>query len=725
MNRLSHSALAVGVCLLCVIGVYGQVQRPNRVRAGDQAATVQRPVQPDSSATSTAVAAGPQAVVPRLMKFSGNLLDAAGKPLTGTVDVTFSLYNTEAGGNPLWFETQSVQADELGRYTALLGAMHADGLPIDLFTSGEVRWLGIQVGSDAEQQPRVLLVSVPYALKAGDAETLGGKPASAYMLSETQSGSTAATTSSAATTNTSTASSSNTRKSQSTSKSPLTACSSVTSNGAATVNSIALFTTACNIQSANLVQVSGNLGFGISTPGARLHIFGPDNTDADARFNFILGDSTPATAGVGGGILFSGYYNGTTNKAGFANIRGIKENSTQGNYATAMVFDTRANGGNQTERMRISSVGHVGIGTSMPADPLHVFNGSSGFGFGAQNGIAAETNQANAGAVVAVASNGSSYGLIGYGEKAGDGGVLASSVGGRAAISGFNSGTTNDGVDGYATNASGTGYGVYGESDSGSGYGVYGLSTAADIGVVGVANGTGGYGVYGSGTYGGVFAGNVFTSGYVEGLTGNGTALYGFSTSTVASTPTLYLENDDSTSAGDWIFDAVGGSYGGQCTIDVSGNFFCTGTLGAVAATPTNAKVGLFNVQSSENWVEDYGSGALVNGVANIQISPDFAATVSTGAGYHVFLTPNGDCQGLFVTQKGPTSFQVHEMKGGKSNIQFDYRIVAHRMGYETARLPDLTAKFQRKAQKPAKPSRTSPAALASRRLPASLPGGR
>ncbi|HEV2352048.1 MAG TPA: peptidase S74, partial [Terriglobia bacterium] len=136
----------------------------------------------DSPATGSTVAGGPQAVVPRLMKFSGVLHDAVNKPLTGTVDVTFSLYNTESGGSPLWFETQSVQADELGRYTALLGAMHSDGLPIDLFTSGEVRWLGIQVGSEAEQQPRVLLVSVPYALKAGDAETLGGKPASAYML---------------------------------------------------------------------------------------------------------------------------------------------------------------------------------------------------------------------------------------------------------------------------------------------------------------------------------------------------------------------------------------------------------------------------------------------------------------------------------------------------------------------------------------------------------------
>jgi hypothetical protein len=195
MNRFNQLVLGVGVCLLFVMGLYGQVQKPNRVRAGDEGTAPAHAVEPDSPSTSSSLAAGPQAneagseaIVPRLMKFSGVLQDTAGKPLTGTVDVTFSLYNTEAGGNPLWYETQSVEADELGRYTALLGAMHANGLPIDLFTSGEVRWLGIQVGTEAEQQPRVLLVSVPYALKAGDAETLGGKPASAFMLSDMRSG---------------------------------------------------------------------------------------------------------------------------------------------------------------------------------------------------------------------------------------------------------------------------------------------------------------------------------------------------------------------------------------------------------------------------------------------------------------------------------------------------------------------------------------------------------
>jgi hypothetical protein len=124
--------------------------------------------------------------VPRLVRFSGTLRDAGARPLRGPVDVTFSLYAIEAGGEPLWFETQTVEADALGRYTVLLGAMHVDGLPMDLFASGEARWLGVSVGklSESAEGGRVLLVSVPYALKAGDAETVGGKPATAFVASD-------------------------------------------------------------------------------------------------------------------------------------------------------------------------------------------------------------------------------------------------------------------------------------------------------------------------------------------------------------------------------------------------------------------------------------------------------------------------------------------------------------------------------------------------------------
>jgi hypothetical protein len=121
------------------------------------------------------------ATVPRLVNFSGRTADAQGKPISGIAGVTLAIYKDQYEGAPLWLETQNIQADAKGNYTVHLGATKPDGLPLDLFSSGEARWLGVRVNG-GEEQPRVVLVSVPYALKAHDAETLGGRPASAFMV---------------------------------------------------------------------------------------------------------------------------------------------------------------------------------------------------------------------------------------------------------------------------------------------------------------------------------------------------------------------------------------------------------------------------------------------------------------------------------------------------------------------------------------------------------------
>ena len=78
---------------------------------------------------------------------------------------------------------QSVTVDATGRFTVLLGASHPDGLPPAVFASGEARWMSLLWARPGEgERPRVRITSVPYALKASDAETLGGLPASAYLL---------------------------------------------------------------------------------------------------------------------------------------------------------------------------------------------------------------------------------------------------------------------------------------------------------------------------------------------------------------------------------------------------------------------------------------------------------------------------------------------------------------------------------------------------------------
>ena len=130
-------------------------------------------------------------IVPQLVKFGGVLTDVNSKPLTGTVGVTFSLYKDQEGGAPLWMETQNVQPDKAGHYSITLGSATSHGLPASTFASGEARWLGVQAQGQAEQA-RTLLMSVPYALKALDAETIGGKPLSALQLAAPNGGSSSA-----------------------------------------------------------------------------------------------------------------------------------------------------------------------------------------------------------------------------------------------------------------------------------------------------------------------------------------------------------------------------------------------------------------------------------------------------------------------------------------------------------------------------------------------------
>src|SRR5450432_2016012 len=128
--------------------------------------------------TAPAVNASP---VPHLVSYSGTLKDGNGKPVIGITGVTFLLYRDAQGGAPVWMETQNVTPDSAGRYTAQLGATRNEGLRPETFMTGEARWLAVQAAG-APEQPRVLLVAVPYAMKAADAETVGGLPPSAFVL---------------------------------------------------------------------------------------------------------------------------------------------------------------------------------------------------------------------------------------------------------------------------------------------------------------------------------------------------------------------------------------------------------------------------------------------------------------------------------------------------------------------------------------------------------------
>jgi hypothetical protein len=130
-----------------------------------------------SMSTQTAIRNSASAQVPPpLIQFSNVATDEGGNTLSGVVSIAFSLYNAQQGGEPLWTKTQNnVQLDPTGHYPVQLGITKPNGVPTTLFTTGEARWLGVQIAQQPVQ-PRVLLLSLPYALKAGDATTVGGLP---------------------------------------------------------------------------------------------------------------------------------------------------------------------------------------------------------------------------------------------------------------------------------------------------------------------------------------------------------------------------------------------------------------------------------------------------------------------------------------------------------------------------------------------------------------------
>lgn len=67
------------------------------------------------------VAAAASFSVPRLIRFSRLAQDTNGKPLTGTIGLTFSLYKDEQGSAPLWMETQNVHPDASGHLFRAIG----------------------------------------------------------------------------------------------------------------------------------------------------------------------------------------------------------------------------------------------------------------------------------------------------------------------------------------------------------------------------------------------------------------------------------------------------------------------------------------------------------------------------------------------------------------------------------------------------------------------------
>jgi hypothetical protein len=139
---------------------------------------------------------------------------------------------------------------------------------------------------------------------------------------------------------------------------------------------------------------------------------------------------------------------------------------------------------------------------------------------------------------------------------------------------------------------------------------------------------------------------------------------------------------------------------------DSLGDTVAIGSKSAAVPLKSGQMVKVYSQESTKVWFEDFGSAGLVGGVATVKLEAKFAQLVNTKQPYHVFVTPNGDCHGLYVSQKDRNSFEVRELNGGQSNVTFDYRISALRNGYENLRLAPANAPKMQKKGRPAMPKR-------------------
>lgn len=301
-----------------------------------------------------------------------------------------------------------------------------------------------------------------------------------------------------------------------------------------------------------------------------------------------------------------------------------------------------------------------------------------------------------------VFGNSTNVGVRGYGAH---GAIMESGLDGGYGVIAWN--TTGSGSNRTALMAAGqnlgllsfptTGAILYGTGSGGVGF----ANDASGTGILGVGNAgttayslTAGSGIAGTGNVTGVYGISTATSGIRQGgyFTMNKS---GAVSPPAADDPVAILAGYNGTDYFGGYFDGNqdnnAGGAGGNAGEDyayvgarISGTTYKivgTGSNSTMVNDATGNKRVLFSPEAPEILFEDYGTAKLINGVAEVRLDPLLSSIihVSENNPLKVFIQLEGECNGVFVTDKSVNGFKVKELANGRSNVSFSWHIVANR----------------------------------------------
>ena len=578
------------------------------------------------------------AQVPQLLNYQGRLTDDKGIPIITTTTVRFSLYQggdaaTPGSGTLCYQEDASVTPDDNGVFSHLIGSGSVISGTLDstVFQTADPVFLEITIdpaGASETLLPRKQIVTVGYSFKSELADD-----------ADTVDGQ------------------------DSSAFSPV-----VHNHDPDYVNE----GQADSVTSAMIVDgtiVDADINASANIAGSKIDPTGLDADLLDGKdslaFVHTAGDDMTGTLNVTSPAGYAVY--GSSPKHG---IYGISTDTTGTNWG---VLGEGVSPGAWGVYGTAPTYGVYGLATATSGTNYGVYGESaSGSGGRGVYGLATATSGENNGV----------YGLSYSTEGRGVYGIASAASGITYGVYGETASTSDyaSGVYGYASGTSGRNCGVYGKSDSSSGRAVFGLATSTygglTYGVYGESRSTG-MGVFGIGTATSVASYGVY--GQSDSTIGWG--VYGFASASSGTTYGVYGKVVSP--------DGYAGYFWGD--VHVAGSLTIGGSKTCVQPIDNGKKVLLYAMESPEIWFEDFGTAQLVNGQAVVPIENVFSQTANIEMGYLIFLTPIGECQGLYISRKDKDSFEVRELGDGTSNISFDYRIVAKRRGYEEVRFEEFT----------------------------------